>query len=303
MSELRHELAAETYEEFVDRLFTWTRGLAAKWRTKGLSEQDARDLLDMWADVKVSTASERFERVLAAAERTERLNGLLWASAKYHKDPRTIRRWCERGYFPSAYRTEGGHWRIPISATDEAQSRLPPGFARKPKSIFRSKLWREFKDEMRNVFYTIPILACETEAALRNMAQTEIESAAREKSSDLKPSNEAFGVLDRAHSRGKLDFARLCATARRVYLNNPPERLTPRILARALRIGTATLYRRYTAAEIQAAIRAATRPLDPDNQDAPKADNEEAAIKELFGDIELEYQPTAHFTGWPPDRR
>ncbi len=25
----------------------------------------------------------------------------------------TIRRWCERGKYPNAYQTEGGHWRIP----------------------------------------------------------------------------------------------------------------------------------------------------------------------------------------------
>ena len=25
----------------------------------------------------------------------------------------TLRRWCERGYFPDAYQAPGGHWRIP----------------------------------------------------------------------------------------------------------------------------------------------------------------------------------------------
>ncbi|WP_168121793.1 helix-turn-helix domain-containing protein [Paenibacillus sp. HB172176] len=39
----------------------------------------------------------------------------------------TIRRWCEKGKYPEAYRTDGGHWRIPKKyfkiSLEEAQKR------------------------------------------------------------------------------------------------------------------------------------------------------------------------------------
>lgn len=39
----------------------------------------------------------------------------------------TIRRWCEKGKYPDAYQTKGGHWRIPIKyfkiSLDEARKR------------------------------------------------------------------------------------------------------------------------------------------------------------------------------------
>jgi transcriptional regulator GlxA family with amidase domain len=52
---------------------------------------------------------------------------------RLEKSPRTIRRWCERGLVPGAYRTTGGHWRIADAPADlvKTASEAAKGFARK----------------------------------------------------------------------------------------------------------------------------------------------------------------------------
>jgi AraC-like DNA-binding protein len=52
---------------------------------------------------------------------------------RLEKSPRTIRRWCDRGLVPGAYRTPGGHWRIADAPADLAKtaSEAAKGFSRK----------------------------------------------------------------------------------------------------------------------------------------------------------------------------
>lgn len=51
-------------------------------------------------------------------------NGLRHLAKVFRRDPRTIRRWVEAGYFPGAYKTNGGQWKIPPDCLFENQ--LPP---------------------------------------------------------------------------------------------------------------------------------------------------------------------------------
>lgn len=47
--------------------------------------------------------------------------GLRHLAKVFKRDPRTIRRWVEAGYFPGAYKTEGGQWRIPPASLSNIQ--------------------------------------------------------------------------------------------------------------------------------------------------------------------------------------
>jgi phage terminase Nu1 subunit (DNA packaging protein) len=56
------------------------------------------------------------------------------------KDPRTVRRWCEAGFFgKSAYQTRGGHWRV--RGTDVAD--LAAGARNRAKGFERRRLTKE----------------------------------------------------------------------------------------------------------------------------------------------------------------
>lgn len=50
------------------------------------------------------------------------------------KDARSLRRWCELGHVPGAYRSRGGHWRVSgASVSSILESISPPAFARARK--------------------------------------------------------------------------------------------------------------------------------------------------------------------------
>jgi AraC-like DNA-binding protein len=53
-----------------------------------------------------------------------------------HKNPRTIRRWCEAGLVTGAFQTQGGHWRVrgeSLAKVVAAAARATRGFARRRK--------------------------------------------------------------------------------------------------------------------------------------------------------------------------
>ena len=52
-------------------------------------------------------------------------------AAKFgRKSPSTVRRWCEKGMLPGAYRLRGREWRIPIAAVVAFQERYREGGCR-----------------------------------------------------------------------------------------------------------------------------------------------------------------------------
>jgi hypothetical protein len=243
----------------------------------------------IYGQVNAPTHAIRQHRLKVMFDKNGNPHGLLPAALFYGKDPRTIRQWCKEGYFPGAYRTKGDHWRIPFKAVERAKERLPEGFVRKPKTIFGTKAWKEFKADAQHIFGRMLGQAFETEAALQDMSEAEFALARKTKSGGLALSDAALDVLARVSDRDKLlgagetpalDYARLIALARRLHLNNPGTKLNYESLASALKISVATLYRRFTAAEIRAALKAAKQPLRPeaeakdDRRDTPDKDHD-----------------------------
>jgi predicted site-specific integrase-resolvase len=43
---------------------------------------------------------------------------------RFRVDPKTVARWLAAGKFPGAFKTPGGHWRVPSGDVDAL---LPPG--------------------------------------------------------------------------------------------------------------------------------------------------------------------------------
>lgn len=289
MSDLEHPLEATSQEELDARLGPWTSKVLRKWRTVGLNEREGWELLTVWAQVNAPTFTLRLHKMKKRFERTTHLHGLLAAALHYGKDPRTIRRWCEKGFFPSAHRSKrkGGHWRIPFTAIGEAQSRLPNGYARRPKNIFGTKVWREFKAEARELFGDLLAGAVEIESALKNRSQAELKSALKSKDKCLLPSEPALDVLAAARASEKLDFARLCALACRLYLDDP--HLNASQLAKELGISTATIYRRFKASQIRGAIRAAAQPLREEKDTTLDSDRD---VNEIHSDLRQEFTPS-----------
>lgn len=87
-------------------------------------------------------------------------HGLRYLAKEFKRDPRTIRRWVEAGYFPGAYQTEGGQWRIPPTSLTE--NRIPTKLqGRRLKVPNRSlkgraeKRFARFNDEFTNLTITL----------------------------------------------------------------------------------------------------------------------------------------------------
>src|SRR2546427_3631681 len=58
----------------------------------------------------------------------------------FQKNTRTVRRWCERGFVPGAYRTKGGRWRLSewnIRVRDAVKANIE-GFARE-RNAFKAR--------------------------------------------------------------------------------------------------------------------------------------------------------------------
>ena len=72
------------------------------------------------------------------------------ASKIFSKDQRTIRRWCEKGLVPGAYRTKGGHWRIRAKNYHFIKPRIN-GFARDRKG--QSKPGKELARLFRRSYF------------------------------------------------------------------------------------------------------------------------------------------------------
>jgi hypothetical protein len=213
-----------------------------------IREDEAQLLLRTFGLEPSATLEERMEKV---EDRIVEDGSLKFAALYYQKDPRTIRRWCEKGYFPSATRTAGKHWRIPYDQIEEAEVRMEKKNGRNPKTIFGTSDWRNFRAAMRRVFRGIRT-AREIEGALMDLSSTDF----RHQRSPL--SESSIDLLKKASENGSLAALRLKAAARRIKAGHPQKMVTGLQLATELNLSRATLYRApFGARSVRAAIREA----------------------------------------------
>ena len=205
-----------------------------------LTEDDVAFLLRFFGYNPARTEQERHERIEDTITTDDSLK---WAAQHYGKDPRTIREWCKLGFFPSAYRTPGKHWRIPFGAIREAEKHLPD-FARKPKTLLGSKEWAQLKPRLKNIPKGVRA-AFEAHAAMQDLANTEFRKGRP------KVSTAAVDAMLRAYETGILPYLRLRLAARRLYAGDPTKPITRQMLARETGVSVATLYRHYGAEKIQ----------------------------------------------------
>ena len=258
MSDFQNIIDAPNQKVLEQRLWPWTYRLLEKWKTVGLSEEEGRQLLLLWRNEVVITSEIRQSNREHRFKRRGNAKGLQLAAIKFEKDIKTIKRWCEKGFFPDAYKTKGGHWRIPANVVESVSRIRPNGFGRRPKSLFGTKVWKEFKKDAPEFFGKHMTRVLEFEAALRDMSQSEFLQA------PVPPSSRAIDLLATAVNRKTDNFASLCNLARRLQRESPTRRLNYKLLADAMNIVPSTLYRRYKREGVREAIRSASLDLRPD---------------------------------------
>jgi hypothetical protein len=251
MSDVDDILNAPTQEELEARLLPWTAKMMRKWQTVGISEMEGQQLLLCWKQKEVGTAAGRQRTREQRFEQNGKLNGLQYAALVFEKDVRTIRRWCEKGYFPGATRTQGKHWRIPVRVVEQVRRLRPKGFGRGNRSLFGTAIWKQFKKDLWLDFGKRFMQASAMEAALQDKSQSEFHSA------PVPFSSRAIDTLKIAVDTGQTAYTDLKLLARRLYREDPSRRIDYKLLAATLRIAPSTLYRRYSRVEIRSAIKAA----------------------------------------------
>ena len=291
MSDFEDILNAPTQEILEARLFKWTSRVMKKWRTTGINELEGYQLLLIWSQRKVTTALARQRKRELRFEENGRVNGLQYAAIVFEKDERTIRRWCEKKYFPGANQTDGGHWRIPIPVVEMVYKLHPKGFGRSARSLFGTKDWKLFKKDAVLLFVRRFGEAMALEAALQDKSESEFATA------PVPFSRTAVDKLKTVIDTGQTDYANLRYLARRLFKEDPNRPINYKLLAAALRINPSTLYRRYGKAGVRSAIKAAAKPIrqrEAELKEAPvrreltEEELDAAELQETFSEIEVE---------------
>jgi hypothetical protein len=115
----------------------------------------------------------------------------------FSKDQRTIRRWCEKGLVPGAYRTKGGHWRIRAKKYYLIKPRID-GFARDRKGQWKSG--KELARLLRRPYFKAAISAVDELLQGEQLAaQVELDeiASASWQAADKAPSIENYEHIKR----------------------------------------------------------------------------------------------------------
>jgi hypothetical protein len=236
MSDFAELLKSPNEAVFQERLGAWTWRLLRKWRSLGLNELEACQLLWVWRRKLVTPSYLRKARLERRFENSGgRHHSLHLAAVLFGKDVRTIRRWCQQGLFPGATLTPGGHWKIPPKVIEAVRKSYPEGFGRRHRRVFGTRVWKEFEKDMMKVFGEGLLESVEMESALRDQSQSEfVEAPPTIKTKTLLQ-------LRRVVATGQSNYLKLRNLARRLYLENPDRRIDYKLLASALRIHPSTL--------------------------------------------------------------
>jgi len=240
------------------------KALSKKWIKEGLTETEAWDLLNLLeradnveAGLPIKPWEMRQAVIGKRIVKTE--DSLAIVALAFHKDPQTVRRWCQAGLVPGAYQTSGGHWRI--KRTRQNLKLIAEGIAkfhRQPKSVFRSHRWKRFKKEMLPILTeSIPSLF-QLDAELREIGLDKFRNEALKEPRDFTLSK--FLEVHRQGGKGQCDYLRLRLEARRCWLRGEPP--TADVLAQRLRISRRTLFRRFKEGQVMQAINHAEKPLE-----------------------------------------
>lgn len=173
---------------------------------------------------------------------------LEWLARRLRKTARTVRRYCENGLVPGAFRTPKGHWRVNYNLQlveavrraiekFERNSKNKPGYVAKRANPSGRRLGKAVMD-------------AELAYALARTAGAYTDEDER---MQKKLPNWALGA---AHKKRRLTL--LVAVAK--HLAKDDGIVTANALASALRISRATLFRLYSAKEMREAKMAAQEP-------------------------------------------
>lgn len=172
---------------------------------------------------------------------------LEWLARRLNKSTRTVRRYCEIGLVPGAYRTKGGtggkgHWRVKRGWRDvKAVRRAIDEFGRASKT----KRERE-ADVQRNLAGRLMVRAHHANAfAWTAGAYTDQDN----KNEKRLPDDALLAAKENQR------MTRLVTVAK--HLAKDGGKITAKALAVLLEISRATLFRRYSSAEMRAAKKAA----------------------------------------------
>jgi hypothetical protein len=237
-----------------------------KWASAGLDELDAWFLLNLFESVERPESRpplmpSAMRQKLIGKRMVKSRDSLAVVALAFQKDTQTIRRWCRMGIIPKphAYQTPGGHWRVKL--TKELCSLVAKrvaGVARMPKSVLRSRRWKNFKKRMGPVFARkIPLLV-HLDAELRDATPQPFHSTR-----PPKPLDRTLAKLLEVHERGNhaaTDFLELRLAARSLSLDGKP--VTAAALAQRLGTTRRTLFRRFKNGRVGLAISEADKPLN-----------------------------------------
>jgi hypothetical protein len=247
-----------------------------KWARGSLTEADAWFLLNCFESVEKPESGplvmpSAVRQKLIGERKVKSRDSLAIFALACHKDTQTIRRWCKAGIIPGAYQTPGGHWRV--KWTPQKWKFVGERIAnrtRQPKSVFHSRRWKTFKQQMFPVFKRkIPALF-DLDAELHQVAPHEFRANSLKEPTDRTLAK--FLELHQKGGHGATDYLELRLAARSLRLDAIP--VTAAALAQKLGTTRRTLFRRFQKGLVRQAIKEADKPLETGEQTCEYSDDE-----------------------------
>jgi len=195
---------------------------------------------------------------------------LLEVAKSLGKNPRTIRRWCERGFVPGAYRTKGRHWRIrkltmkTLAIIQErvasfARRRSPqPEYLREIYNNITASLMLGKGGTIKETLLPHELVLAAHGLTFKTIFTEHLPEELHTLIFDT-PLSEAISPEIIKGSQQKV--AMLHVAARAILSRSPSGKgLTAKLLAEELNFSRATLYRRYETSEIKHALTSSYSP-------------------------------------------